>query len=402
MEPVLLKTFLQDLEESGKTRSQFSLPKLVERKSSIYGEEGSEKRRSLQKKFDSIKRKSPLNYLKLLDKHDVEPGAGLKRELRLRKRNNRKKKKDESGSDSDSDVDVDVSSITSDGDDNDDDRSSKASFTKKEAPKKKPAKPKPAPTSPAPTSPASVKASGPSTPVKQSAPSPPIETNTMADTTVNLVSTLEAFKQDGTAEYPYVIIADPSKPETNQGFETSFISGLEFRNFKRDAYHIRKTTTPSQEEAWEASIPVHKYPTLANRSVLVRGPSQDYWHQSAERYHQEPFCSITKTVHETLETNIKGDIKRRFSHWLIVFPVGTKLENHILSDDAVHVKKNVLDLVDKVVLDGEEIEILGCDVYWRIALRGGEMIRSPENPNTGRFARRKRAGGSNADKSGGE
>jgi hypothetical protein len=139
-----------------------------------------------------------------------------------------------------------------------------------------------------------------------------------------------------------------------------------------------------------------KYPDLSNRAVLIRGPSQDYWHQDAQRYHAEKFCEQTKKVHESLQTSIENQKERLYSHWLLVFPEGVVFENYILSDDAVHVKKTTLDLVGSCSYTDEkgkdqELELLGMDVHWRIATKGGEMIRSPEanSKKNKRFALRK-------------
>jgi hypothetical protein len=98
------------------------------------------------------------------------------------------------------------------------------------------------------------------------------------------------------------------------------------------------------------TIPLTKFPSLANRAVLVRGPSQGYWHQDAERYHQdrdppEKFCTQTLKVHETLQTALETNKDRLYSHWLLVFPEGTMLENHVMSDNAEHVKGHSFDLI---------------------------------------------------------
>ena len=82
LEAVLIKNLVQDIEASAKTRKAFNLKKLVDEKAHTYGQEGTEKRRSLQKKFDQIKRKTPQEYQRFLDKIEVNPGEGLKRELR--------------------------------------------------------------------------------------------------------------------------------------------------------------------------------------------------------------------------------------------------------------------------------------------------------------------------------
>jgi hypothetical protein len=49
LDRTLVKNLLQDVEKSGKTRSEFNLAKLVTNNPYIYGEPGSDKRRSVQK-----------------------------------------------------------------------------------------------------------------------------------------------------------------------------------------------------------------------------------------------------------------------------------------------------------------------------------------------------------------
>ena len=126
---------------------------------------------------------------------------------------------------------------------------------------------------------------------------------------------------------------------------------------------------------------------------MIRGPSQTLWHQSANRYHKEFPCQSTKNAHLTHQEKIKNDPSRQYSHWLLVFPKDVILENFIFSDDAIHVRTDSMDLVAKVKLsdpdsDDEEedndekseelvVDLLGQDVYWRIAVVGGERLKSP-------------------------
>ena len=58
-----------------------------------------------------------------------------------------------------------------------------------------------------------------------------------------------------------------------------------------------------------------------------------------------------------------------------------------MSDDAVHVKKEAMDLEERVKkFDEDDIEeeftLVGMNVYWRIALKGGDMLRSPPRLTT--------------------
>ena len=82
----LIKELLQDIERSGKSRSDFNLLTLVNSKPDTYGAVNSEKRRSIQKKFDLLKRKTPQQYQNYLDKFNVDPSKALRREIRMSQR----------------------------------------------------------------------------------------------------------------------------------------------------------------------------------------------------------------------------------------------------------------------------------------------------------------------------
>jgi len=238
------------------------------------------------------------------------------------------------------------------------------------------------------------------------------DTNAAA-TVLDQVRMMESFRMDGSADYPHVIMANAVKPECNFGFDICQVNGVEHRNFDRKVIVMRKATAVPQEKEWEAYVPLVRFRTLADRSVLVRGPSQDFWHKDSKLYHEtSEMCEATQKAHSKHETEIKSDPSRQCAHCLIVFPPGTDLENHILSDNAVLVKRGsnemstMIDLHDGVDEDEEEeeevadnsfkdakdgdgedeaaekkndrfAELLGLDVYWRIAKKGGELIRSP-------------------------
>ena len=380
----LKKNLAQDIEASGKTRKEFNFTAYLAKDSTValYGPIGDPRRRDLQRKFDELKRKSPKAYLWFLDRHKVDSGEAFKRELRESQRN------EENDGDDDDDQ----------GDDDDqDDDDEPAAIDKTPPPKLSP----------------TIKMKPKSSNVEGLTDSfrnlkIPKEIATMSSTSsyasteptsivLQQVEILSQFKMDGTADFPYIIMVDPNNAERNFGFEVSYVQKIEFQNFTRDIFHIRKVIGVDQDGAWAATIPTKKYPDLANRAVLIRGPSQDYWHKSSERYHMDSFCDRTKLVHESLETMISTNIDRQYSHWLLVFPEETQLENHIISGDSVHVTKGTVDLVGSFEICDDKgktqvIENYGMDVHWRIAVQGGEMIRSPDasNKKTKRFANRKK------------
>jgi hypothetical protein len=410
LDPVLVKNLLQDIEASGKTRKEFSLIQLVEEKRHTYGEPGSEKRRLFQKKFDLLLRKTPKKYGDFLDRNHVNHGEGLKRELRAGL--------DSSSTVSGDSVTEEEGSVTNKSSPSSSSTSTTASSIVK-AESKRSVRPSKPPSITRHTT--QFETQEPTTPPREVAfgtnhlASPTTTTLLVSPTTMysaasssvlttessvvaavlQQIESLSSFRMDGSVDFPYIIMVDASKPEANWGFEVAYVQQVEHMNFNRDIYHIRKVTGVPQDNEWEASIPSKKYPTLADRDVLIRGPSQDYWHKDASVYHQMEFCERTKKVHESLQTALDTNKDRLYSHWLLVFPQGTHLENHVFSGDAVHVKKESLDLCDSFSYVDEnnktkDVELFGMDVYWRIAVKGGEMIRSPNAPKKKRFPNRKK------------
>lgn len=374
--PWLVKELAQDIEKSGKTRSEFRLCALVEAKNSIYGTKGSAKRTAIQKKFQQFKEKTPANYVKFLDKINVVPGKGVERELRLEQ-----ERQPAPTVPPDSPSVASYSSVASD----------KKSTANSPAPSvASPEKSIQSLKTPSPhTTPAVISYADSENPL----PSFDLLRITMkpSETVLQQVYALETFKQDGSPDYPFIVIVNPDRPECNWGFEVQLVENIEHRNFNRSVYYIRHVTGVGQEFDWEATIPKDKYPELAGRVVEFRKPSQHFFHQTAERYHQEKHpCQATKNAHSSLQTSIKQEPHRAYAYWLLVFPRGTKLENYTFSDDAVIVKTGNKNLIDDYTYpDGEEVEVTGVGVFWRIALAGGTMISSPEpTPTKARFVRR--------------
>jgi hypothetical protein len=408
LEEYLVKDLCQAIEDSGKTRNEFNTADFQQKEFRIYGgPTNSNRRRNLQKKFDEIKRKSPQSYQRFLDKFRVIPGEGLKRELRDVAETTRKS----------SFLRTITTESDSESDDDEDDDDDKPTPNKTSSSPKYPILPVPAKVLPKhPTPPVTPKMKPTNVPpatvdglvaqissmVLNQAPAAATMSSwsttsseaTATETSafvLQQVETLTSFKMDGSDDYPYIIIVDPNKPEANWGFEVSLVPQVEFKHFTRDIYHIRKVVGQTQIALWEARIPTEKYPHLARRAVLIKGPSQDYWHQDAMRYHAEMKCDRTRIVHQTLQTSIAGNPARMRSTWLLVFPPTTQFENHVLSGDANYVLKETLDLYGSIWEGNEEIQLLGTDVHWRIALKGGEMICSPDASNAKkRFANRKK------------
>jgi len=395
LEAWLIKNLVQDIEQSGKTRSSFNLLALCDDKVSIYGDKATEKRRAVQLKFSQLLLKNPLSYRKFLDRFKVKPGPGLLREVREHKREVCEHKSSLSNSSSSN------SSSSIDSSDTEDEEEEEVEEEEELVPIQSKLTKLQRVVSAAPQ-----EVSVASHPTIMSAAA----TKNPEDQVLKQVQILESdFTMNGSADYPFLVIVDPEHPEQNWGFEVSRVSGIEHNNYTRDAYHIRKTTHPTQEDDWQMTIPSEKYPKLAGRALLCGGPSQDIWTMDAERYHDEEYqdnealikmCDKTKIVHQTLQTAITENPTRKIVWYLLVFPIGTVFENFVLSQNDTRVLKGQLDFCDDFLIGGEEYEVLGAGVFWRIALKGGELIRSPPagRSKKKRYARSRSKAGSNDDK----
>ena len=360
----LIKNLAEDIEASNVTRNQFDLGQLVSRKPFLYGAPGSEKRRAVQKKFAELKRKTPGDYFKFLGKVAVLPGQALKRELI----GNPDMVFEE---DEEEDRTYECSSDEEDDEDDSDSGEEEEPFEDEESFDLR-----------------DIEIETRLTPSKTvmteySSFSGSFE-NSFEKTVLKRVELLEKpqNKQDGSLECPYIHIVDPEKPETGNGFEVALVPQVRIGNFMRSVFHIRRNTTQGMEDEWLAKIPRKEFPALAHRSVLIRGPSQELWHRRPDLYHQDPICDQTETIHEIQQTAINMSLERKHSHWLLVLPKGTILENHIISHDSIYVSKGTQELVKAFETEDDDgnvelTTLYGMDVYWRIAEAGGHMVTDP-------------------------
>jgi hypothetical protein len=415
MDSVLIKELLQDIERSNQLRKRFDLSRCCREKAHIYGDAGSLVRRSIQKKFNYIKNRQVPDYIKYLDKFEVAPGEGILRELRELKEETARNKETPATTE----ANLSESSYSS-SDEEDITTSTKPTFkpvsasTSTKLKTFKPASPPPT-ASPAPTQQVDevTVAFGKNkieTPSKMvfppsitiTSPSPHDSASDASVVVTDYVRTLEGMKPTGTIDFPYIVIVNLLKPEKNWGFEISEIENIVFRDYTRDGFHIRKTTTPLQADDWEATIPRQRYPSLDSRAVQIRGPSQDFWHQNPELYHEELYtqvegatnnlpkdCSSTLNAHKKLYAAIQGDPTRKYSYWLLVFPESVVLENHIFSDDSSNVRKHIHPMEAQFMDDDEVTDINGVDVFWRIAVSGGDRLQVPTSARKKLFKSKK-------------
>jgi hypothetical protein len=70
------------------------------------------------------------------------------------------------------------------------------------------------------------------------------------------------------------------------------------------------------------------------------------------------------------------DPSRQLEHILLIFKKGIKLENHVFSDDVIYIGVEVNDMVTAIDNDGEELNIMGTTLFWRIAIAGRSKLAS--------------------------
>lgn len=377
LDPQFIQTLFEDVEKSGVSINKFNLLELCNKKTYLYGEVGSAKRRAIQKIFAEAKRKTSRQCIKFLEKHNVQPGESLKADF------------------------LESAPV----------KESKESEPVKESKEESEAEYTPSDNEYESGTESTINSSAPSVTTKQRSMkvSTPVQDIQFQNQTKRMQSDCETYpntnsiysgagsintlqtvailemperKQDGTKERPYIIIADPERPESCNGFEVALIPNITVGNYVRSVYHIRHVTTQGMESDWSATIPHEEFPTLANRAVLIRGPSQELWHRRPDLYHEEKFCAQTAIIHEAQQTAIKQSIVRLYSYWLLILPRGTILENYIISHDSINVTTGTQEMTKAFEAEDEsgkpQLETLyGMDVFWRIAIAGGSMVTDP-------------------------
>lgn len=215
------------------------------------------------------------------------------------------------------------------------------------------------------------------------------------------IQDLTNMGMDGSAKRPWITVWNPERPEANGGaFGVDLVTDLHHRDFKRTGFHIRVSTSVFQRNDWSAKIPFKEYPMICKRSILITGPSQPHSHRNPGIYHSEDRpCAATRSVHNGLQNDIDKEKDRLLSHWLIVLPSHTVLENYTFSDDECIVRthsKLVSDVTtmefedDNGNVTAEEVEIWTAEVWWKVAIAGGTQIAAPQVAARPRARRRAR------------
>ncbi|KAL7567072.1 hypothetical protein ACA910_002796 [Epithemia clementina (nom. ined.)] len=359
------KLLLRDFEQSGETRQSFDLKGLCDNNTDVYGQPGSQICQQVQLCWGKIKLHSPPAHCRYLKWFEVL--KGIKTEAELAAYNKRRQKilqgKMVPTTDDDEASNTVASLASSAGDwlQSDDDEEEEpmpavASSTKKKILKKKNAA----------AAPDDVVSSSNNIGMFATLPHPkkaasnlstqlqpgfgnqhvlghtsPLFGSFSNTTTPNeFVPVVWYTRQDGTLSNPWIVQVDLSKPDHNLAFDIQAVEGIDQDTmFLRNGFHIRKSVAAPDYDLWEATIPMNFERQWHGRLVLIKGPAQDFWIRSCERYHGagKVACKATKKAHSATEIAIDNSEDCFWAYYLLVFPPSILLDNQIFSKDEVSV-----------------------------------------------------------------
>ena len=409
------QTLLEDIENTGLPLDQVSLVDICDAKEGIYGAPG-KTRRPVQLRFQKIKSLTALGYRRLLLKYGITPGPATFAALAQQ----------DTGQDADkelvlSDDEEDEEEVTDDDEDSDIDiasafgsisiesKSSKLLNSPEKTPtknektptkdEKTPTKDEKTPTRAVMFSPTVGASPGQFPDMTSPGRFPDMRPTSIEafavynDDSDPAVGGLDFRHQHGTKNCPFIVMADPSHPEQNFPFDICQIDGVEHNDHVHNGFNIRMAIAPPDMDNWKASIPsLKEFPKLASvlgRVIVVKGPSRSYWLTDAAMYHRKGVpCQVTKSAHESADTEIKEDPIRQTAFFLIVFQKGIILDNYIFSSNStvLHMSKNAMLLEPEhpknpfTKVDEEtkkkKFDVIGVCVWWRIGIAGGKRIRN--------------------------
>jgi hypothetical protein len=208
-----------------------------------------------------------------------------------------------------------------------------------------------------------------------SSPAPSISTGGFTSSSTEKKELLQMLLHaQGSVEWPYIVRANTDFPERNGRFNIDLVPNIQHKDVTRAGFHIKTSIPKLDEELWEATIPGNdQFPSLRGRCMLIQGPSEDAWIRDVETYHTSvPLigCPATKTAHEQTHTAIAASSDRAQSFWLIIFSVGTQLDNYIFSEDHEFIDDHT------VVVKDATTSFEGMVMWWRISVAGGKRTKS--------------------------
>jgi hypothetical protein len=175
----------------------------------------------------------------------------------------------------------------------------------------------------------------------------------------------------GSKRSPHIININIQYPERNREFDIEHVRNIEHNNYIRTGFHIRRSTAFQDCGLWEAKL-FNGDPAIQDRSILIKGPSRDFWLTKPNLYHRNGTCKSTKYAHVASSLEIDRDTERQFTYWLLVFPEPIVLDSGIFSGDPFAVERGIVGMQTTE----ENIDFHGVVVFWRVSEKyGGWRIR---------------------------
>jgi hypothetical protein len=378
------KQLLEDIEGTGKLRSDISLLSICNSSISVYGKPGSDRRRLVQKRFDNLNRLTIKQWSSYLDQFEVSHGLATARELwRPEPRRQQEPPADpepETTSAAEDTVSLAVSLGTTsmvETTSAEDTVSLASAFSNISL----------GTTSIPPLPPAkqpSLFSTPPRTPARPRAMMSPDTAASAASWNSAGDSTVAGSSHEGSKINPYVINVDVEHPERNREFDIEFVQQIKHNNYIRSGYHIRVNVGVKDLDLWQAKM-VQQGEGFENRAILVKGPSRPFWMNCTLEYHRKLTCDSTKDAHLASVDEIKQDAERQFSYWMLVFPKSVTLDNAVFSGDPVNIEAERVGLK----LDQDGVDFNTCIVFWKVAdnkFRGRRVEEKKKNSVTDMFA----------------
>jgi hypothetical protein len=175
----------------------------------------------------------------------------------------------------------------------------------------------------------------------------------------------------GSKRSPHIININIQYPERNREFDVVHFQNFEHNNYIRAGFHIRRSIAFQDRHLWTAKLFTGD-PAIQDRSILIKGPSRDFWLTKPDLYHRNGTCKSTKYAHMASSVAIVGDVERQFTYWLLVFPEPIVLDSGIFSGDPFEVERGVVGMQTRE----ENIDFRGVVVFWRVSEKyGGCRLR---------------------------
>ena len=354
---------LVEVESSGEPREEFNLKRLCDEKPDIFGRKSDSTRRKVQKKWDLVKRREIQSYARLLDRKKVKRGAVT--EILLKAAEN-----DEAANVSDYSVE--------------EQEQEEAVEAEEEAVE-------------ADVVSQVVSAFGDlSVSAHTSPPSTPPRLVTMSDlpSTASPVWSADSGgigsgignggnfvdgSGSGLKSNPIIIYVNKDYPERNREFHIQYVKAFEQGEYKRNGWVIRTGVCSQDRATWSAAIYSTSKVNLANRAVMVKGPSRPHWMHMDTEWTTKINCAATTSYARNTTNSINGNEDRQYKYWLLIFPEKTHLANEIISGDPFKVKKRM----EGIMVVVKEKEHRYITMNWKIADKHGSLDLATADDESG-------------------